>query len=46
MFALAGTISTEGMLGGANVGLIAVAVLCVNNLRDVENRPHARQAHG
>ena len=36
MFALAGTISTEGMLGGANVGLIAAAVLCVNNLRDVE----------
>ena len=43
MFALAGTISTEGMLGGANVGLIAVAVLCVNNLRDVEtDRTHGK----
>ena len=43
MFALAGTISTEGMLGGANVGLIAAAVLCVNNLRDVEtDRTHGK----
>ena len=45
MFALAGTISTEGMLGGAaNVGLIAAAVLCVNNLRDVEtDHTHGKQ---
>lgn len=43
MFALAGTISTEGMLGGVNVGLIAAAVLCVNNLRDVEtDRTHGK----
>lgn len=42
MFALTGTVSLSGVLGGANVGFIAVAVLCVNNLRDIESD----RAHG
>ena len=43
MFALTGTISLAGVFGGVNVGLIAVAVLCVNNLRDVESdREHGK----
>ena len=42
MFALTGMVSLSGVLGGANVGLIAVAVLCVNNLRDIESD----RAHG
>ena len=43
MFALTGTISLAGVFGGVNVGLIAVAVLCVNNLRDIESdRDHGK----
>ena len=43
MFALTGTISLAGVFGGVNVGLIAVAVLCVNNLRDIESdRVHGK----
>ena len=43
MFALTGTVSLAGVYGGVNVGLIAVAVLCVNNLRDVESdRKHGK----
>lgn len=42
MFALTGTVSLSGVLGGANVGCIDVAVLCVNNLRDIESD----RAHG
>ncbi|NMM96685.1 1,4-dihydroxy-2-naphthoate octaprenyltransferase [Bifidobacterium sp. DSM 109960] len=43
MFALTGTISLAGVCGGVNVGLIAVAVLCVNNLRDIESdRDHGK----
>ncbi|MBU9111713.1 1,4-dihydroxy-2-naphthoate octaprenyltransferase [Bifidobacterium ruminantium] len=43
MFALTGTVSLSGVLGGANVGFIAVAVLCVNNLRDIESdREHGK----
>ena len=37
MFALAGTITPDGLLGGSAAGLVAVAVLCVNNLRDIES---------
>lgn len=37
MFALTGTVSFDSVFGGGNVGLIAVAVLCVNNLRDIES---------
>lgn len=37
MFALTGTISGSGIWGGSAAGCIAVAVLCVNNLRDVES---------
>lgn len=37
MFALSGTISVSGLLGGSAAGLVAVAVLCVNNLRDIES---------
>lgn len=43
MFALTGTVSLAGVFGGVNVGLIAVAVLCVNNLRDIESdRRHSK----
>lgn len=37
MFALSGTITPDGLLGGSAAGLVAVAVLCVNNLRDIES---------
>lgn len=37
MFALSGKISASGLLGGSAAGLVAVAVLCVNNLRDIES---------
>lgn len=37
MFALSGSITTDGLLGGSAAGLVAVAVLCVNNLRDIES---------
>lgn len=37
MYALSGTVPLSGLLGGASVGLLAVAVLCVNNLRDLES---------
>ncbi len=43
MFALSGTISASGLLGGSAAGLVAVAVLCVNNLRDIESdRNHGK----
>ena len=43
MFALTGTISLDGVLGSTDVGLIAVSVLCVNNLRDIESdREHGK----
>ena len=43
MFALSGTISASGLLGGSAAGLVAVAVLCVNNLRDIESdRTHGK----
>ena len=43
MYALTGTVSLSGVLGGSNVSLIAVAVLCVNNLRDIESdRKHGK----
>jgi len=43
MFALTGTISPNGLLGGTAAGLIAVTVLCVNNLRDIESdREHGK----
>ena len=38
MFALSGTITPDGLLGGSAAGLVAVAVLCVNNLRDIERQ--------
>lgn len=37
MFALSGAITPDGLLGGSAAGLVAVAVLCVNNLRDIES---------
>lgn len=37
IFALSGTITPDGLLGGSAAGLVAVAVLCVNNLRDIES---------
>lgn len=37
MFALSGTITPDGLLDGSAAGLVAVAVLCVNNLRDIES---------
>lgn len=37
MFALSDTITPDGLLGGSAAGLVAVAVLCVNNLRDIES---------
>jgi 1,4-dihydroxy-2-naphthoate octaprenyltransferase len=37
MFALSGAITPDGLLGGSSAGLVAVAVLCVNNLRDIES---------
>lgn len=37
MFALSGTITPDGLFGGSAAGLVAVAVLCVNNLRDIES---------
>ena len=43
MFALSGTITPDGLLGGSAAGLVAVAVLCVNNLRDIESdRNHGK----
>ena len=43
MFALSGKISASGLLGGSAAGLVAVAVLCVNNLRDIESdRNHGK----
>ena len=43
MFAMSGTISASGLLGGSAAGLVAVAVLCVNNLRDIESdREHGK----
>ena len=43
MFALTGTVSGSGIWGGCAVGCVAVAVLCVNNLRDVESdRKHGK----
>lgn len=43
MFALSGNISASGLLGGSAAGLVAVAVLCVNNLRDIESdRNHGK----
>ncbi|MBW3094939.1 1,4-dihydroxy-2-naphthoate octaprenyltransferase [Bifidobacterium sp. 64T4] len=43
MFALTGTISPDGLIGGTAAGLIAVTVLCVNNLRDIESdREHGK----
>lgn len=43
MFALTGTVSGLGIWGGCAVGCAAVAVLCVNNLRDVESdRKHGK----
>lgn len=37
MFALSGTVSLSGVWGGCAEGFIAVTVLCVNNLRDIES---------
>ena len=37
MFALSGAVTPDGLLGGSAAGLVAVAVLCVNNLRDIES---------
>ena len=43
MFALSGKISASELLGGSAAGLVAVAVLCVNNLRDIESdRNHGK----
>ncbi len=43
MFALTGTVSDSGIRGGCAAGCVAVAVLCVNNLRDVESdRKHGK----
>ena len=43
MFALTGTVSASGIWGGCAVGCVAVAVLCANNLRDVESdRKHGK----
>ena len=30
-------VTPDGLLGGSAAGLVAVAVLCVNNLRDIES---------
>ena len=37
MFALSGTVSLSGVWGGCAEGFVAVTVLCVNNLRDIES---------
>ena len=37
MFALSGTVSLYGVWGGCAEGFVAVTVLCVNNLRDIES---------
>ncbi|NMN02270.1 1,4-dihydroxy-2-naphthoate octaprenyltransferase [Bifidobacterium panos] len=37
MYALSGTVSLSGLWGGTAAGLLAMAVLCVNNLRDLES---------
>ena len=43
MFALSGRITAGGVGAGAANGLVAVAVLCVNNLRDIESdREHGK----
>lgn len=43
MFALSGRITAGGVGAGAANGLVAVAVLCVNNLRDFESdREHGK----
>ncbi|PLS30649.1 1,4-dihydroxy-2-naphthoate octaprenyltransferase [Bifidobacterium margollesii] len=43
-FALTDTVSLSGIWGGVNIGLVAVAVLTVNNLRDVdEDRLHGKR---
>ncbi|MBT1167219.1 1,4-dihydroxy-2-naphthoate octaprenyltransferase [Bifidobacterium simiarum] len=43
-FALTGTVSLSGIWGGVTVGLVAVSVLTVNNLRDVdEDRRHGKR---
>ena len=43
MFALSGRITAGGVGAGTANGLVAVAVLCVNNLRDIESdREHGK----
>ncbi|WP_137652702.1 1,4-dihydroxy-2-naphthoate octaprenyltransferase [Bifidobacterium moukalabense] len=43
MFALTGTVSLSGIWGGCAAGFVAMAVLCVNNLRDIESdRNHGK----
>lgn len=42
MFALSGHVTAGGVCAGTANGLVAVAVLCVNNLRDIESD----RAHG
>ncbi len=37
MYALSGTVLLSGLWGGTAAGLMAVVVLCVNNLRDLES---------
>lgn len=44
MYALSGTVSLGGWYGGTASGLVAVALLCINNLRDLDDdRAHGKR---